>query len=182
MLISKRNEEKRKLRKAKIQSVIDFGFETDRDELTGAMIRSDFERDLSQLDSMTEKEKLNIGIMIMDANHLAHLNEISGREKGDLAIQLMYESAKVIINSSRKCYRTEDDEFIIISLDGKISKDEMFAIREAFNKMAMDRNFRLGIGIASGVFDPFLDLSLKNTESRVRKRLYANKIQMDERE
>lgn len=145
------------------------------DQTTKLYNRTAFNTDFEELSLSPE----DICIINFDLNNLKKINDTKGHAFGDLYIT----SAAKIINdtysSFAKCYRVGGDEFIVIvKQSSRFDIQHYFDVLEDkikdFNNSPEDFDLQIAYGVAC--FDPTIDDSLNNTNSRADKYMYQNKL------
>ncbi len=145
------------------------------DQTTKLNNRTAFNTDFEQL-SLTPED---VCIINFDLNNLKKINDTKGHAFGDLYITSAANIISDTFSKYAKCYRVGGDEFIVIIT--QYSKFNLLHYLNILNTKIQDFNssqddFNLQIAYGYACYNPELDSSLNNTNSRADKYMYEDKI------
>ena len=150
------------------------------DALTHVRNRGGYEDYIQQLQARLDQgEELELAIGVFDCDNLKTVNDQYGHDKGNLYLQASSNMICRVFQHS-PVFRIGGDEFVAVLL-GEDYENRDALIRQFDEKQtAISASAQQGwekVSVASGlaVYDPLLDLSLKDLARRADQLMYENK-------
>ena len=150
------------------------------DALTHVRNRGGYEDYIQQLQARLDRgEELDMAIGVFDCDNLKTVNDQYGHDKGNLYLQASSGLICRVFQHS-PVFRIGGDEFVVVLL-GEDYENRDALIRQFNEKQtAISASAQQGwekVSVASGiaVYDPLLDLSLKDLARRADQLMYENK-------
>lgn len=146
-----------------------------RDAITQLHNRTAFQEDLN---SISEEEYKDYGIIVFDLNDLKEFNDLYGHSAGDYYIIICSEVIQDIFGKYGSVYRIGGDEFCAIIKDISLEtysslKERMDDRIESLNGVYFSNHMSIAAGFA--VYDLKNDRSLNDTFQRADKNMYDDK-------
>lgn len=146
------------------------------DQLTQLKNRNSFEFDLKNFSSSTLEQ---LGIIVLDIDHLKQLNDTEGHLKGDEYIRKTAEAIRLNLTKNMWAYRIGGDEFAVFidqASDNVLNQWKetfMITFKERMKAGSIDGNVSIGMVI----YDQNVDRSIVDTFHRADNLMYQNKYQ-----
>ena len=156
------------------------------DAMTGAMNKMAYKEAVTAIEQQMEKGTAEFAVVVMDINHLKHINDNFGHEFGDMLIR---DSASIIQRTFKKniIYRIGGDEFVTILEKEDVKKGKEFfeTFTNEICKFNRDntkyaQKVQIAIGIAA--YEPETDKNFNTVFRRADSAMYENKIKLKEAE
>lgn len=152
-----------------------------RDSMTGVKSKNAYIQDIEQLDRRIDTEELSFGVIMADINHLKHINDTYGHEKGD---ELIKKGCAFLCRAFQHSpvYRFGGDEFVIILENGDFDNrddilDRLQADIAAENESS-DDELPISISIGMAVYDKSADKSFSDVFCRADELMYHDKAKI----
>lgn len=144
------------------------------DQLTQLKNRNAFDFDMKNFSSKSLK---NLGIVVLDIDHLKKINDGSGHLKGDEYIRKTAESIRLTLTENMWAYRVGGDEFAIfmdqctLSLQLQWQQEFLVTFSERMIEATIDGDVSMGMVI----FDKTVDQTIHDAFHRADNQMYQNK-------
>ncbi len=145
------------------------------DQLTGAMNRFAYFKDVHDFKSTTDAIKLQL--VYFDLDKLKDINDKFGHAVGDEAIRHAYQIIKKTFGTRGQCYRMGGDEFVCIIKDFKDSSID--ADLKLFNDQCLifDQNtpYKFNVSVGVSIYDSNENVSIEEALIKSDHRMYEHK-------
>ena len=123
-----------------------------RDDLTGLFNRRQFELTLDGQIKVAKTSKTRVGVLLVDIDHFNELNEVQGREAGDLILRSFSEVARSCLRRTDYIARFGGEEFAVLlpNANEAAMKDCAERIREFVGQISFD-NIEEGLRVTVSV-------------------------------
>src|SRR5690554_2922588 len=145
-----------------------------RDSLTGLYNRRSLTTKIQEL----EKEQ-NLGIIYFDIDGLKFMNDAFGHEDGDKLIVTIVKEIESVIPQDSLVFRFGGDEFIAITKNLTLKRNELLAEKIVSNLSSKKIN-EISISLSYGVAARHKSENIEDTIKRAEDNMYENKILFSE--
>ena len=124
-------------------------FFSEKDELTGLYNRRFIQKSMPVILENTKKLHNSLGIVLIDCNDFKIINDTYGHAKGDLVLQKIAETFKVLLERNDIAARWGGDEFLVILHRSKF--DDIYDWKEKLADHMNDLSNQLGFSVTLSV-------------------------------
>ncbi|NDL67572.1 sensor domain-containing diguanylate cyclase [Anaerotalea alkaliphila] len=151
-----------------------------KDILTEGMNRAAFERDVEALAGGETPRRFRL--VLLDMNHLKHINDRYGHGEGDRAITRCFRCMEETFGKEGACYRLGGDEFACIlgSTDQTVYAHQLARFLEKVEREQRELPYRLEVAVGSDVYLEGEDFG--KFFHRIDHMMYADKRRLKEQE
>jgi diguanylate cyclase (GGDEF)-like protein len=153
-------------------------YEAATDVHTGVLNRRALMRTVTTLCNLARRNRAEVGVLLVDVDHLRAINEQFGMEIGDAVLKAVTDCVRSRVRSSDVVGRYSGDEFMVFL--ATVSPDAVAAVADDIRRrIEADRTtpapFTVSIGTAHGTPEGEVDKFLDDLIRRAEQRLYDAK-------
>lgn len=147
-----------------------------KDFLTDGFNRTAFERDIELM--YKKSSPVMFRLVLIDLNHLKHINDSFGHQAGDTAIKTAFSVISNAFTKSGRSYRIGGDEFAVIiqEKDENSYEESLQLLRKKLEEESLTQPFPLNVGVGSDVFSVAKWNDFTEFYHHVDQRMYEDKL------
>ena len=148
-----------------------------KDDLTGLLSRSGFNKEFSQLCSVPENIGMTITVIMSDLDGLKYINDTFGHDEGDRAISAAADMLRSSCPEGSLCVRYGGDEMLAVFPGDTDTQPIIDNIDMKLNELNKKVNKKYKVSLSCGSFKTALspDFDLTNAIKRADEVMYRNK-------
>ncbi len=125
------------------------------DPLTGSLNRRAFDDDCKRIFAITEGQRVDVSLVLIDCDHFKAINDTYGHDIGDRVLRTIASTVQQTLRKGDRLYRLGGDEFAVLFLDKGQDHPETAAWRLLesvdrydYAKLGIREPVRISIGVA----------------------------------
>lgn len=148
------------------------------DKLTGIYNRQAFEIMIDESIKLSKRNGTKFSIIIFDIDEFKKINDTFGHLAGDRVIKEVAETSRNTIREIDNIFRWGGDEFFVIlkECDKNGAGEVAEKIRENINKILLDSNKEIRLGISGGIAEYSSGDSIEEVIKEADDKLYKAKV------